>query len=320
MLGIDTSKWQAGKVDYVKAKASGYEFVFLRIGYSTTKDPYFESDYARAKSAGMKIGVYYYTTKTTEADAVKDANRVLGWLGSKNLDMPIAYDMEESSMKSYSRKDLNAKQYNAFAKVVKAKCFVSMLYTGSSMFNSYFNKSLITDPIWIASYGCNDGKNNGTPNVGMQIAIHQYTSGADKTDFYTGNLDRNVMLISYNELMKKDTVVESTTTNSTTNTYTHKQFVKDVQSAINAKVDGIAGKETLSKTVTVSKTKNRKHAVVKAIQKYLNSLCYEAGDEDSIAGDKFDKAIKAFQKANGCVVDGEVTSQGKTWKKLLKLS
>ena len=109
----------------------------------------------------MKIGVYYYTTKTTEADAVKDANRVLGWLGSKNLDMPIAYDMEESSMKSYSRKDLNAKQYNAFAKVVKAKCFVSMLYTGSSMFNSYFNKSLITDPIWIASYGCNDGKNNG---------------------------------------------------------------------------------------------------------------------------------------------------------------
>ena len=103
--------------------------------------------------------------------------------------------------------------------------------------------------------------------------------------------------------------------NSTT--YTKTQFIKDVQSAIGAKVDGIAGKETLSKTVTVSKTKNNRHAVVKPIQKYLNTLGFSCGIEDGIAGTKFDAAVKAYQKANGCVTDGELTKGGKTWKCIL---
>ncbi len=103
--------------------------------------------------------------------------------------------------------------------------------------------------------------------------------------------------------------------NSTT--YTKIQFIKDIQSAIGAKVDGIAGKETLSKTVTVSKTKNNRHAVIKPIQKYLNTLGFSCGIADGIAGAKFDVAVKAYQKANGCVVDGEITAQKITWKKLL---
>ena len=98
-----------------------------------------------------------------------------------------------------------------------------------------------------------------------------------------------------------------------------KQFIKDVQKAIGAKVDGIAGTETLSKTVTVSKNKNNKHAVVKSIQVYLNKLGYSCGAEDGIAGVKFDKAVKKYQKDYGCEVDGEITAQGQTWKKLLGL-
>lgn len=96
-----------------------------------------------------------------------------------------------------------------------------------------------------------------------------------------------------------------------------KQFIKDVQKAIGAKVDGIAGSETLSKTVTVSKKKNNKHKVVKPIQVYLNNLGYNCGKEDGIAGVKFDKAVKKFQKDHGCIVDGEVTERNKTWQKML---
>lgn len=102
--------------------------------------------------------------------------------------------------------------------------------------------------------------------------------------------------------------------------YSHTRFVKDVQKAIGAKVDGIAGNETLSKTVTVSKTKNNKHAVVKPIQKYLNSIGYNCGVVDGIAGTKFDSSVKAFQKANGCIADGEITAKNRTWKKLLKIA
>lgn len=110
-----------------------------------------------------------------------------------------------------------------------------------------------------------------------------------------------------------------TTTTATTSTYTHTDFVKEVQKAIGAKVDGIAGNETLSKTITVSKTKNARHAVVKPIQKYLASLGYDIGKIDGIAGTKFDKAVKEYQRANTGVVDGEITARASTWKKLLGL-
>ena len=99
--------------------------------------------------------------------------------------------------------------------------------------------------------------------------------------------------------------------------YTETQFIKDIQNAIGAKVDGVAGNETLSKTVTVSATKNRMHAVVRPIQKYLNTLGYNCGVVDGITGDKFKKAVVKFQKAKGCIADGEITAKGNTWKKLL---
>lgn len=104
-----------------------------------------------------------------------------------------------------------------------------------------------------------------------------------------------------------------------TSTYTKTQFIKDVQKACGAEVDGIAGSETLSKTITVSATVNRKHAVVKAIQKRLNALGYSCGDADGIAGAKFTAAVNKYQDKvlgyDNC--DGEITAKGKMWKSLL---
>lgn len=96
-------------------------------------------------------------------------------------------------------------------------------------------------------------------------------------------------------------------------------FIKGVQKACGAKVDGIAGPETLSKTVTVAAKTNNKHAVVKPLQTYLNTLGFNCGAVDGIAGAKFTSAVKAYQKANGCVADGVITAGQKTWKKLLGL-
>ncbi len=98
------------------------------------------------------------------------------------------------------------------------------------------------------------------------------------------------------------------------------EFVSLVQTALKAKVDGIPGPETLSKTITISEKENRKHEVVKYLQSYIYKLGYtEIGVSDGIAGPKFTKAVKHYQKDNGCVVDGIITKQNKTWKKLLKL-
>lgn len=102
------------------------------------------------------------------------------------------------------------------------------------------------------------------------------------------------------------------------NTYSLKQFVTDIQKAFGAGVDGIAGPETLSKTITLSENVNYSHKAVKYVQKRLYALGFtEVGTADGIAGTKFTKAVKAFQKKNGCYADGEITAKNKTWKKLL---
>ena len=102
--------------------------------------------------------------------------------------------------------------------------------------------------------------------------------------------------------------------------YTHEQFVRELQAAIGAKADGKAGPETLSKTPTLSRWWNRKHKAVKPVQKWLYALGYqEIGEADGVAGAKFAKAVKTFQKDNGCKKDGELTAGNKTWRKLLGL-
>lgn len=100
--------------------------------------------------------------------------------------------------------------------------------------------------------------------------------------------------------------------------YTLEQFIRDVQKACGAKVDGIAGTETISKTVTLSESKNQKHAAVKAVQKRLYALGYTSvGEADGIAGIKFTTAVIQFQEDNRCWQDGEITARNKTWRKLL---
>ena len=116
------------------------------------------------------------------------------------------------------------------------------------------------------------------------------------------------VLVERGKLKKKDAEVG----------YTQEQFVREVQKAIGAKVDGIPGPETLNKTPTVSEDKNAAHAVVKPIQKRLAALGYtQVGKADGIAGPLFTAAVTDFQEDNDCWRDGVITAKNKTWKKLL---
>ena len=100
--------------------------------------------------------------------------------------------------------------------------------------------------------------------------------------------------------------------------YTLKEFVEDVQRCLGAGVDGKAGPITLGKTITVSRYKNRKHPVVKFIQKRLFAMGYtEIGEADGVAGAKFDKAVKRLQEERRATKDGEITAGKTTWKILL---
>jgi hypothetical protein len=116
--------------------------------------------------------------------------------------------------------------------------------------------------------------------------------------------------------------------NSTDSTgYERTQFIMDVQAATGSQVDGKAGTETVGNTVTVSKTKNKNHTVVTALERRLKSLGYYTGSIEADSGKTpcfgfgMESAVNSYQKEvlGYSKTDGEITAKGKMWKSLLGL-
>lgn len=93
---LDVSTWQ-GDIDFNKVKSSGYNYVIIRAGYgneSSQKDNKFESNYKKAKAAGLKVGAYWFSYAMSPSEAIQEAKACLSCLGNKKFDMPIYFDME----------------------------------------------------------------------------------------------------------------------------------------------------------------------------------------------------------------------------------
>lgn len=168
-------------------------------------------------------------------------------------------------------------------------------------------------------------KNSTSDHIGFILqknADGTYQTVEGNTAIGNDSNGGEVMIRTRNQSVIKTIIrPKYTEASNTSNSDTAKvEFIKGVQRATGAKVDGIAGSETLSKTVTVSAKINRKHSVVRVIQTYLNHLGYDCGKVDGIAGSKFTAAVKKYQAANGCVADGEITARNKTWRKLLGMA
>ncbi len=106
--------------------------------------------------------------------------------------------------------------------------------------------------------------------------------------------------------------------NATSDAFT--TFIRDLQEAVGANVDGVSGPETLSKTITISTSTNWNHPTVKILQTYLVSLGYDLGKYgvDGKFGTDMKNVIKKYQQDNNLsCVDGVITAKMYTWKKLL---
>lgn len=103
--------------------------------------------------------------------------------------------------------------------------------------------------------------------------------------------------------------------------YLETDFIRECQMCLKAGIDGKAGPQTLSKTVTINPTKkiNTKHNVVLPVQKRLKYLEHYTGQLDRSAGPLFRAAIVSYQTTilKYSKPDGEITAKGKMWKSIL---
>lgn len=316
--GIDISHWQ-GNVDFSKVAGAGIRNLFMKCSQQTYEDPNFERYCQQAACHIPHLGCYIYNVASSVEEAKTEANFAVKCLKGKQMNLGVWLDIEDKILKTVS-KDQLTEIIHTEAEILKKAGYKVGIYCSYDWYLHVLDTLQLTSfyPFWIARYSL-DGtyKESLSPKDLPGVKLWQY-SCKQQVDGIRTAVDADCFFVPAAEWWDEEVGELQETGNAATASYSHTQFVKEVQQALGVTADGIAGPKTLAATVTLSRNKNNRHAAVKPVQRYLNALGFDCGKADGIAGQSFDKAVKAFQKAKGCVSDGEITAKGNTWKKLLE--
>ena len=152
---VDVSRWN-NTVDYKALKKKCITGVVIQCGYgmvSSQKDPYFESNYKKARANKMLVGVYHYSYAKSVAEAKKEAKVCLGWLKGRSLDMPIYIDMEEENL-TYLGKSTLTKIAKEFCKTIEKAGYKAGVDANANWCKKNLNYSSLKKnySIWLAQY------------------------------------------------------------------------------------------------------------------------------------------------------------------------
>lgn len=183
--GIDVSKYQ-GDIDWQKVKADGVQFAVIRAGYGrelSQKDPYFEKNYAAAKSVGLQVGAYWYSYADSIEDAKTEARTFLEAVKGKSFDLPIYYDVEENAQ-AQKGKEFVTSCILAFTDLVKQAGCNPGVYANTNWLTNYIDRDKLGDmSIWKADY-------REKYDTSIPCDIHQYSS-TGKINGINGRCDMN---------------------------------------------------------------------------------------------------------------------------------
>ena len=197
-LGIDVSKYQPS-INWASVKASGVSYAIIRCGYrgSSTgaliQDPYFVSHIKGAKAAGLKVGVYFFTTALTEAEAVEEASMCAALCSGYGINYPVFMDVESSNRPGFNSMSASQRTaiIQAFCNTVKSAGYTPGVYANKTWLTSYMNASALSGyKIWLAQYNANGPTYNG------RYDLWQYTSKGSVSGI-SGNVDMNQSYLGY---------------------------------------------------------------------------------------------------------------------------
>lgn len=193
--GIDVSSYQ-GDIDWRQVRNDGVRYAFIRLGYRgygtgvMMTDEYFEKNYKEARDAGVKVGVYFYSQAISIAEAKEEADYVLDVLDGRELDFPIAFDIEgapnASARTAGMTPAMTTAVVNAFCKRVEAEGYDTILYTYTRyLFTNMEIANLQNHKLWIAQY-------YKVPFYPYRFQIWQYSSKG-RVNGINGDVDLNIM-------------------------------------------------------------------------------------------------------------------------------
>jgi lysozyme len=297
--GIDVSVWQ-GNIDFNKVKASGIDFVIIRAGYGNgNKDKYFDSNYSKAKAAGLHIGAYWYSYATSADGAKREAQSCARVLSGKQLDYPVYFDIEEKSQLSRG-KDFCSSLITAFCTELEKLGYYAGFYTSLSSLNSVVTHAVKKRfTVWVAQW-------SSKCSYSGSYGVWQYSSKGNVNGI-SGNVD---MDYSYTDF-------PTTIRNGGFNGY-DKSAASTSTTAAKKSVDEIAAEIIVGKWGNGTDRKNRlaaagyDYAAVQAkvneklgaSQKKSDANYYTVQRGDTLSGiaKKYGTTVSAIQKLNSSLI------------------
>lgn len=198
LTGIDVSKWQ-GDIKWEKVKAAGVDYAMIRLGYRGTGeagncalDPYYKQNIEGALSAGLQVGVYYFTQAVTVEEAIEEANIVIENLRGYDITFPVVYDTEQASDARANKMPNSVRTAcaKAFCDTILAAGYTPVIYAGTNWSILNLNmEELQGYDFWYAYYGSD-------LYFPYQFTMWQYTQNG-RIDGVAGDVDLNVSFIDY---------------------------------------------------------------------------------------------------------------------------
>ena len=142
-----------------------------------------------ARDAGIKVGAYFFSQATTNAEAEEEAEYAHNLLGDVKLDYPLAYDWEIIKDDSARTDSVTATQATecavAFCEKAKSFGYTPMVYAASRELYFKYDLTRLKDyELWLVQYA-------DTPNFYYQFSMWQY-SDHGKVDGIDGTVDLNI--------------------------------------------------------------------------------------------------------------------------------
>lgn len=195
-LGIDVSKWN-GTIDWNAVKNSGVNYVIIRCGYrgstqgSLVVDPKFTQNIKGATSAGLKVGVYFFTQAIDEREAVEEASMVLGLIKNYKISYPVFLDVEASGGRADSiSKETRTAVCKAFCKTIQNGGYTAGIYANKNWLETKLDPSQLSAyKIWLAQYAA-------TPTYSGRYELWQYRKNG-KVSGISGDVDMNLSYLGY---------------------------------------------------------------------------------------------------------------------------
>lgn len=213
--GIDVSKWQ-GKIDWQKVKNSGIEFAFIRIGYRGEDGTLYKDDNAdyniqQAQKAGVLVGVYFFSTAVSEAEAKEEAQWTLQAIEGYKISYPVVYDCEGYKNSTSRMFALSAEERtnNAmmFLKTVSDAGYDAMFYgaLGEIENATYWDITQIEKKykVWVAQYSTVAYPTKDKPDYAKRCDAWQYTNKGNVNGI-SGNVDMVVCYFTKEEAQAKN--------------------------------------------------------------------------------------------------------------------